>query len=528
MTNSKPDQMAPQAAPHVEQLGEAMTKPAFYPFPVDRVEVHSTHISLVFVAGDFAYKIKKPLNLGFLDFSTLKKRRQACEDELALNRRLAPDIYLEVAPIYFNSPSGYSLSPQGEPVEYAVKMKRLDDKGMFDVLLEQGKLRPDHMEKLARIMADFHALADTGPRVEAYALPRAIARTWAEDLEQIRQHIPRVLPPEPIDLAEAFAMAFLGDYPELFSQRIADKKIRDCHGDLHLQNICLDKGKIRVFDCIEFNEKFRCMDVASEVAFLAMDLECRDAANLAQVFVEAYIRRTGDQDLEKLLLFYKCYRALVRTKIMCIRANGEPLGDMANQYAWLAAKYAAPFQRPALICMAGITGSGKSGLAREISRLTGAVVYQTDVIRKTMHGLNPTQKVKEGVSKGIYGPKVSEKVYESMLHQATQDLEQSRSVILDATFTKAPYRKKAVDLAGACGAEFFLVVCQLPEKVARERIMARAMDAQAISDGNIQVYEAQKAEWEAPDEIPHDRVIIVETTRPANLLACHVLEVIKS
>ena len=522
----KPDRVASQVAPSMPtmaQLVEAMIQPAFYPFPVDKVEVHATHISLVFLAGNYAYKIKKPLNLGFLDFSTLAKRLAACQDELRLNRRLAPDIYLEVVPIYFETGKGFTLSPTGEPVECAVKMKRLDNRGMFDILLEQKKLDTGLMKTLGRIMAEFHARAETGPAVNAYGSPESILQTWAEDLEQTRQHVPRVLPPEPVDLMEAFAKQFIASNRDLFLDRIQKNRIRDCHGDLHLQNICLDREKITVFDCIEFNEKFRCMDVASEIAFLAMDLECRDAPGLAQAFTDSYVLHSGDQGLIKLLAFYKCYRALVRAKIMCIRANGEPIEDMANRYAWLAARYAGPFSGPTLVCMAGITGSGKSGLAQEIGTLAKAAVLQSDVIRKTMHGLAPNQKIREGVGQGIYGRKVSEKVYETMGNQARDILGQGQSVILDATFTRASYRKKIQDLARDCGARFFLVACHLPEAIAKDRILARAKDSQAVSDGNLSVYQAQKMEWEAPDEIPPSQVIAVETTRPAKLLACHAL-----
>ena len=335
------------------------------------MEVHRTHISLVFLAGDYAFKFKKPLDLGFLDFSTLEKRKKACKDELLLNKRLAPEIYLEVVPLFTDALGALTLSPHGRPVEYAVKMKRLDERGMFDVLLEQGRLDEKVMEGLGKIMADFHMRADARPSVNAYAFPGAILDMWAEDLAQVRMHIPRVIPPEPMELVEAFCRSFVQKNSGLLLERIRENRIRDCHGDLHLQNVCLDKGKIIVFDCIEFNEKFRCMDVASEIAFLAMDLECRGADSLARIFTASYMEHAHDPELEKLLDFYKCYRSLVRAKIMCIRANGEPLGAMANQYAMLAARYAAPFPRTTLVCMAGISGSGKKRRSQRDRRSHG-------------------------------------------------------------------------------------------------------------------------------------------------------------
>lgn len=522
----KPDTKASSVAasmPTAPQFEEAMTNPAFYPFPADKVEVHRTHISLVFLAGDFAFKIKKPLDLGFLDFSTLEKRKKACEDELVLNRRLAPEIYLAVIPIFMDEQGALTLSPSGRPVEYAVKMKRLDQCGMFDVLLEQGKLDNKAMEELGGIMANFHARADARPSVNAYAFPEAILNMWAEDLAQVREHIPRVIPPEPMDLAEAFSKSFVQNNEALLLERIRENRIRDCHGDLHLQNICLNQGKVVVFDCIEFNEKFRCMDVASEIAFLAMDLECRGATALARAFTASYIEHAQDPNLKKLLSFYKCYRALVRAKIMCLRANGEPLGDMANQYAMLAAQYAAPFARPTLICMAGITGSGKSGVAQEMANLTGAVVFASDVIRKTMFGFEPTEKIPEPAVKEVYGQAASQKVYQSMLDQARENLGKGKSVILDATFTLSQGRKAAYDLAKECGVDFFLVVCSLPDEIAKERIWARYKDGQSVSDGTLAVYKAQKKEWQPTEEVPGSRIIDVQTLRPPCLLACKVL-----
>jgi uncharacterized protein len=278
-----------------------------------------THISWVVLAGPYVYKLKKPLALGFLDYSTPEKRLEACHREVALNRRLCPWVYLGVMPI-----SGESVKPDGSRtvLDYAVRMRRLPQDRMLDVLLDRGEATNSMMEALAERLADFHTFAATGPGIDEHGSPTAIWANAAENFRQTRPFLGRTLDARTWALVRWSSMRFLEENLELFKRRVARGRIRDGHGDLHAANICMTEP-IAIFDCIEFNDRFRCGDVAAEVAFLAMDLEYRHRADLATAFVDRYVEVSGDHELRDVLDFYICYRAYVRGKVESLKLD-EP------------------------------------------------------------------------------------------------------------------------------------------------------------------------------------------------------------
>jgi aminoglycoside phosphotransferase family enzyme len=328
-----------------KEVVEALMKPEAYDEDPDGIELVQTHISYVFLTKNFVYKVKKAVNFGFLDFTTLEKRRFFCEKELELNRRLCGDMYLEVVPI--NKSDAIKIKGEGETVEYAVKMKRMPQGKMMSKLLEKNKVDCGLIDRMAKVIAEFHSKAETNKRISEFGSLEVIEANWKENFDQTEDYIGKTIPEEEFKLILERVEDFIKKNASLFEKRIAEDRVRDCHGDIHSGNIFVT-DKIYIFDAIEFNERFRYSDVAADVAFLAMDLDFRGQTDLSDFFVEKYIEYSGDQELTKLLPFYKCYRAYVRGKVVGFKLKDPNVRfkekDMAMQeaiaYFKLATTYA--------------------------------------------------------------------------------------------------------------------------------------------------------------------------------------------
>ena len=321
--------------------------PASYPHPAAGIKLVQTHISYVFLAGDFVYKFKKPVNFGFLDFTTLDKRRYFCEQELLLNRRLCPDLYLGIVTV--NEKDGaLALNGAGEPVEYGVKMARMPEEGMMANFIASGQLDRTMIARIVAILAPFYQQADGGPEIQKFGTAQAVSVNVLENFEQTQGFIGcPSLSQQQFDTISTYAKGVLAQEAR-FDARIAAGRIRDCHGDLYSANICFDGEKVHIFDCIEFNQRFRYCDVASDVAFLAMDLDFHGMNDLSRFFIETFVAQSGDSGLLGMLNFYKCYRAYVRGKINLFTAHApevdaatkEKCFEMAGKYFTLAERYA--------------------------------------------------------------------------------------------------------------------------------------------------------------------------------------------
>ena len=294
------------------EVVEALMKPEAYEEEARQIELKQTHISFIFLTGKFVYKVKKAVDFGFLDFSTLERRRFFCEKELELNRRLCGDMYLEVVPI--NKSDRIKIDGEGETVEYAVKMKRMPEEKIMTRLLEEGKVDKKLVDRMAKIIAEFHSKAKTDKRIGEFGSLPMIETNWRENFEQSEEFIGETISNESYRLIRERAEEFMKENLALFAERVADGRIRECHGDIHSGNIFV-ADRIYIFDAIEFNERFRFCDVASDIAFLAMDLDFKDRGDLSKFFVERYVKYSADRESEKLLDFYKCYRAYVRGKV---------------------------------------------------------------------------------------------------------------------------------------------------------------------------------------------------------------------
>ncbi|TAK68327.1 MAG: hypothetical protein EPO19_08695 [Betaproteobacteria bacterium] len=502
----------------LDRLIEALRQPARYPHAATRVELLQTHISCVLLAGDYAYKIKKPVNLGFLDFSTLAARRYYCYEELRLNRRTAPGLYLEVVPIS-GSASAPALGGGGRAIEYALKMRRFAQDALLDRMARRGALAPQHIDALALGLARFHeGIARAGPDVEFGSSGRIFAPAL-QNFEQLHE-----LVGAKTDLAQ---LARLGDWSArehaalaaVFDARKRDGWVRECHGDLHLGNIALLDGVPTPFDGIEFSEDLRWTDVMNDVAFLVMDLIDHRLPRLAFRFLNAYLERSGDYAGLRVLRFYLVYRALVRAKVAGMRARQPGLVARARRaiereyrrHLYLAEQLAAP-RHAALLIMHGLSGSGKTTVAQGLAEALGAVRLRSDVERKRLHGLAPEARSGSALDAGLYAPGASERTYTRLAGLAREVLAARFPVIVDAAFLKRSWRERFADIARGAGAAFAIVTCAASPATLRARLALRARAARDASEAGLAVLERQFATAEplAADETAHALAIDAE------------------
>ncbi|MEW5736961.1 MAG: AAA family ATPase [Thermodesulfobacteriota bacterium] len=507
-------------------LVRAMKRPGFYSHAPEDVTLIQTHISWVFLAGGLVYKVKKPVTLPFLDFSTLALRKTFCDLELRLNKRLAPETYQEVVPVFARG-KAFTLSPCGEPVEYAVVMKRLPEEGMFTRMLAEGRLLRRHMELTASLLCSFHAAADTNGTVDLIGRIGFIGRNHTENFTSTEKYAGAITSRAQHGFLWGFGDRFLREHAGLFASRVKNHRIRDCHGDLHLGNICLDGERLVIFDCIEFSRHFRYEDVAAEVAFLAMDLEFNGAFELSRSFSDTYVKMSADSDILPLLRFYKFYRACVRAKVHCIRSSDPSVAraerreaeTLAARYLDLAASYAARPEKPCLFAVMGLSGSGKSSVARELARLTGASLLQSDVIRKEIFRVPRTERRLDDYGQGLYNPRATERTYAELFSRAEALLARNTSVILDATFLQSVHRETAFSLGRKFGADFYGAWCSCPEDETRRRLESRTSQKDEPSDGRFETYLKQKELWEPPRQIYAHRIFALDTMGPPRDLA---------
>jgi aminoglycoside phosphotransferase family enzyme len=315
---------------------QALLKPETYPHHPQKVELVQTQMSFLFLTGDYVYKVKKPVDLGYLDYTTLEKRRFFCHQELELNRRLCLDEYLEVVPIVRRD-GQIKLGGEGEVIEYAVKMKQLPADRMMDKLLPQNLVTVEMVVRVAEKLAAFHHKAVTSPEISAFGKLEAIKINTDENFIQTEKYIDISISADMYSQIKTYTDNFLKSNKSLFHKRVEEGRIRDCHGDLHAAHVCISNG-ICIYDCIEFNDRFRYGDVASEVAFLAMDLDRFRHVDLSQAFVSAYVRLSQDEDVLQLLNFYKCYRAYVRGKVASFMLDDRYIQETERKSALAAAR----------------------------------------------------------------------------------------------------------------------------------------------------------------------------------------------
>lgn len=471
--------------------------------------VHETHVGLVLLHGDRAYKMKKPVRTPFLDFSTPERRRVALARELDLNRRLAPDVYLGLSEVV----PGAELGGDSEPL---LVMRRMPDDRRLSTLVRDDEPVDGHLRELARLMATFHTRADRCPVIDADGGLVALAGRWADNLAQLEPFRDRVLDGSTLAELRRLSARFLAARGALFARRVTDGRIVDGHGDLVADDVfCLDDGP-RVLDCLEFDDHLRHVDVLDDVAFLAMDLERLRRPDLAAAFLAAYAEFSGDPLPASLVHHYVAYRAVVRAKVACLRHDqgGDRGDDHVGEAAAQAERYATIALRHLragavrLVLVGGLPGTGKSTIAGALADRFGAVVLSTDPLRKETAGLDPLEPSANGFRRGLYSPERTNRTYQVLLHHAGLLLDRGESVVLDASWISAEQRRAARRLAADHAADLVALQCHTRPAIAAARIAGRGRTASDATPTIATAMAVAADPW--PEALPIDTELPLE------------------
>ncbi|MCH4562552.1 AAA family ATPase [Halomonas sp. EGI 63088] len=501
------------------ELIQALQAPHCYDHPVSDFTLHETHISWVLLTGEFAYKIKKPVDFGFLDFSTLERRRHFCEEEVRLNSRLAPELYLDVVPIT-GSPAAPRLGGQGDAFEYAIRMHQFDTAQMLDALHDAGRLQASHLDELADQIADFHArLPATHDELGTPARVRADAE---ENFQQIRPLLETATQRDQLGRLAAWNQETFERLAPHLARRHRDGHVRECHGDLHLSNITLYRDRVTVFDCIEFSDGLRWIDTCNDLAFLLMDLEHRGSPQLANRVLNRHLQLSGDFDCLPLLGFYKAYRATVRAKIALLsrgnpdlsEADKQALLDHYHSYIDLAERYATPRHR-CLLVTTGVSGSGKSWLSQRLAESLNLVWLRSDVERKRLFGLATLANSHAQPELDIYTRRASRETYERLSALAADALAAGYSVIVDSAALQRAERDQLIEVAASRNIPHRLLACTAPERQRRHWLRARAAQGTDPSEADESIMERQQAWAQSISEAERAYSLEVDTTDEA-------------
>lgn len=496
-----------------------LKRPEAYPHPVDEVQHIETHISHVLLAGDFAYKLKKPIDLGFLDFSTVERRLHCCEEELRLNRRLAPSTYLDVVSVT-GSPEQPRIGGAGPVLDHVVRMRRFPQAS----LLDRRPLSRDLMCRLAELVADFHAEIPVAGADTDFGTPDAVLEPMLESLRQVRARAAVPASCQRLERLEAWTLKRFAELTPRIAQRRRHGFVRECHGDMHRGNIALVGDEIIIFDAIEFNPYLRWIDTASEIAFLVMDLEQVGAVEHAQAFLNRYLERSGDYGALAVLDFYKVYRAMVRAKVQAIRLDQRDLDADAEtelrascaHYLSLAESYTQR-HRPRLLIACGLSGSGKSRLSRRLREALPMVHLRSDLERKRLFGLHELARTATQMDQGIYFPDATNWTYDRLHRLADQVLSSGYDCLVDATFIARDRRRRFQALARRHHAGFGILALDAPIEVLRERVKRRLARGRDASEATLDVLERQHAGRQCLSDAELGYAVRVDTSQEPSL-----------
>ena len=505
-------------------LIESLQTAAAFPHAVGPIEIHETHISWVVLAGPFAYKIKKPVNLGFVDFTELSQRRFFCEEELRLNRRLAPDLYLDVLPIC-GTEQALRVGGPGTPIEWCVRMRRFEQDCLLSRVLARGLLTSTQIDSLARQIVEFHASIPVASADSPFGTQAAVA-------EPIRANFTHLAPVD--SAADRDLVERLRDWCETELERLEgvlaarkrDGFIRECHGDMHLGNMILDNDRITIFDCIEFNESLRWIDVMSELAFCTMDLEDHRRPDFAWRFLNTALEWSGDYAGLRVFPLYFTYRALVRAKVAQIRRTQPALStdemreasNAVSNYLHLAGRSLR--SRPQFLAIThGLSGSGKTWGTQAILERCGAIRLRSDVERKRLAGLGPLAKTSSAIASGLYSPEFSRRTFARLADLGPMIVGAGFPVILDATFLRRAEREQFRALAESLGVSFVILDFPADEATCRERIRRRSQEKADASEATEDVLDRQLALREPLSDAEQRLALRFDPARPESVEA---------
>ena len=500
-----------------EDVRAALVRPEFYPDRPDRVDVRETLVSWVFLAGDRAYKLKKPLVLPFLDYGTRQRRREMCGEEVRLNRRLAPDLYLGVRSVAASA-DGLALAAEDDPraVDYLVEMRRFDEQRTLAAKLERGELKRGEVVALARVLARFHTRA---PRAAAAGVPvLAVERRMTENFHELLAIVEQRAEIEWVLALERFAHAFVVAHAQMLNARARCGCVREVHGDLRAEHVLLDET-VQVIDCIEFDRRLREVDLADELAFLVMDLTAIGGERFARMLVRAYRDAGGDPGDDRLIAFYAAYRALVRAKVALLRAAQYPavssehghesaaardLLAVAERFAWRA-------RLPLVIVVCGVPAAGKTHLAQALAEVSHLPHLSSDLTRKRLARIRPHQRA----ASAVYTPEFNLLTYAELGRRAARETTACGGAVVDATFRHRADRDAFADGFGDAAPVLF-VECRAPARVLAERAAHRDREPRRVSDASLSVVVRESSAWEPLDELPPEAHVTLRSDRPVD------------
>jgi aminoglycoside phosphotransferase family enzyme/predicted kinase len=505
--------------------------PKSYPHHPRHVRAVQTHASHVFFAGPFVYKVKKPVDFGFLDYSTLELRREFCEREVALNRRLCPDVYLGVVPISIRH-GRLAFGEEGVIVEYAVKMRKLARRYFLDRLVERGVVVSDDLDRIVAKLTDFYLAQAPSVQMGRWGELDHLKISTDENLGLMRSFIGRTVSESSYGAIRGFTENFYVRHSALFRSRVKGNWIRDCHGDLHLEHIHLTSRKLHIYDCIEFNDRLRYLDVANDVAFLAMDFDYEGRPDLSRLFATKMASALRDVGMLELMDFYKCYRACVRGKVESLRgssgevsaADREASIARAKRYFRLALRYALTGSCPTALVVMGRIASGKSTLARGLGGELGCPVVCSDQERKLEGGVPLSQRGDARARAKLYSARMTTKTYERILDRGLTELQTGGNVVLDATFSRSEQRAELKRRLSRAGLAYCFIEVQASDGVVKGRLAQRDRAKDEISDARLEDFGTLMSRYQSPEELRSLERVVVKVDGPAEATLAETLK----
>ena len=503
-----------------DRLLAFLRDPRSYPDHPRRIRILETHASWVVLTARHAYKVKKPVNFGFLDFSTLKKRRHFCEREVMLNRRFSPDIYLGVVPIAMKK--GRLVFGSGdEIVECAVEMRRLPERFFMLRQIKRGEVTTRDVDAIVTALQPFYEAQKPTRKITALGRITKLKMTTDENFRQTQDFIGVTISRPAFQAIRLYTRAFYRRHASLFAARVREQRIRDCHGDLHLDHIHLTPERLTIYDCIEFNDRFRYIDVANDAAFLAMDFDFHERPDLSRHFAVRMATLLGDPGLLGLLDFYKCYRAFVRGKVESFHhiVPGVPEAERresrvrAERYFRLALRYAVCGSKPMVLIVMGRVASGKSTLARSLGRELHWPVFSSDRIRKELAGVPLHVRGGEPERRRLYAKRMNDRTYAALARNAAEHARGQRDVILDATFASCRQRGRLRQVLERAAVAYCFVETRAATATIRSRLKERACLSGEISDARLDDFPMLDRAYEPPTELEPQHFFAVKTAR---------------
>jgi len=522
-----------------QELIVFLESPPSYPHKPTEVRAIQTHISWVFIASPFVFKVKKPVNLGFLDFSTLEKRHYFCQREIELNRRLCPEIYLDAVPVY-ETDSGLSFKPRGKIVEYAVKMKELPRGCFLNELLEKNLVGEKEINRVISILHRFYQAETPTPKIEQWGTPEKLKISTDENFTQVEPFIGKTISPAGFEAIRHYTNQFYELNENLFHERIQQHRVLDCHGDLRLDHVHLTPEATTIFDCIEFNDRFRFIDIANDLAFLAMDFDFKGRSDLGNLFLRNAARELDDAGMLKVANFYKCYRAFVRGKVESIQArekettNSEEHQKQAARYFRLALGYAIAGAEPLILVVMGRVGTGKSTMAKRLASELDWLVFSSDETRKTLAGVPLTQRTPSELRAKIYSAQMTRRTYRKLIGDGlaaigcsrgrrSRPLQPHNAVILDATFSTRALRKFLRDECKKANVPIQFIELEVDQPEIKKRLRLRDEKTAEISDARLEDFEKLNAEYQPPSELGPDLISVSTTSSVSDTVKAMLL-----